>query len=253
MWLRQRSSRSSTLWRNRARASNSSNEALTLMVCAARNKEEISSRSSGWVSNARSDCSICARHSSVSSRNDCNSISRLISIIPLQNPDYRIAYVCAEHDALPPVHAHSSGNHGDLRFRKDFQSDFNVAASNVLLLVRIRFAQGIEQTASAKHFCAKLCATCACFEKLLQQYGNGDAAIARGRHASSIPTGQHVVGGAADGVNGIPDANADARTENESNGFPFCRNENLTSMEKMRIRRTEFVRLGGQRGRENGR
>src|SRR5947199_277586 len=135
------------------------------MVCAARNKEEISSRSSGWVSNARSDCSICARHSSVSSRNDCNSNSRLISIIPLQNPDYRIACIRTKDDALSAIHANSSGSDGDLRFRKDFQSDFNVAASNVLLLVRIRFAQGIEQTASAKHFCAKLCAICAGFEK----------------------------------------------------------------------------------------
>src|SRR5437879_1628073 len=214
VWLRQRSNRSSTLWRNRARASNSSNEALPLMVCRCRNTEEILSRSSVWVANARSVGSICARHSSVSSRNDCNSISRLISIIPLQNPDYRIACVCAEHDALPPVHANSSGNDGDLRFRKDFQSDFNVSASNVLLLVRTRFAQGIEQTASAKHFCAKLCAIRACFEKLLQQYGNSHAAVARGRHASSIPTGQHVVGGAADGVNGIPDAYANTRTEN---------------------------------------
>src|SRR5437660_1199070 len=156
--------------------------------------------------------------------------------IPLQNPDYRIACICPKHDALPAVHANSSGSDGDLCFRQNFQSDFNVAASKMLFFMRIRLAQGIEQAAATKYFCAKLSTIRARFEELLQQYGNGDTAVARGRHTSSIPTWQHIVGGAADGVNGIPDTYADARTENEGNGFPFCRNENLTGMKKVRIR-----------------
>src|SRR5260370_25448886 len=133
MLLRQRSSRSSTLCRNRASALNSSKEALPLMVCADRNSEEISSRSSGRVSSARSNCSICCKHSSVSSRNDCSSISRLISITPLQNPYFCVACIRSKHDALPAVHPNNRGHHRNLCLRQSFQSHFHVAAPQVLL------------------------------------------------------------------------------------------------------------------------
>src|SRR5207245_3635670 len=163
MLLRQRSSRSSTLCRNRASALNSSKEALPLMVCAARNSEETSSRSSGRVSSARSNCSICTRHSSVSSRNDCSSIARLISITPLQNLYLCIACIRAKHDALPSVHANNSGHHWNLRLRQCFQRHLHVSAAEVLLFSQTRFAHGIEQAASTEHLGSKLSAIGASF------------------------------------------------------------------------------------------
>src|SRR5947209_5776588 len=102
------------------------------MVCAARNKEEISSRSSGWVSSARRDCSICARHSSVSSRNDCNNIARLISMTPLQILDYGFARIRVENDSLPAVKTNVGRNHGDMSFREKFQGNINVSCSEMI-------------------------------------------------------------------------------------------------------------------------
>jgi hypothetical protein len=42
--------------------------------------------------------------------------------------------------------------------------------------------------------------------------------------------------GAADTVNGVPDAHSNARTEYESNGLRLCGNEDLTGMKKMSSR-----------------
>src|SRR6266404_4217121 len=151
MLRRPRSSRSSTLWRNFASALNSSREALPLMVCAARKRESINARSSGCVSNAKRDCSICARHSSVSIRNDCNNISRLISMIPLKCLSQGFARAGAKHDSLASVRTHFGGNHGDLCFHEHFQSDIDVSAAQVLFSVRIRITQGIKQAAASEH------------------------------------------------------------------------------------------------------
>src|SRR3989442_1708787 len=101
--------------------------------------------------------------SSVSSRNDCSSIARLISITPLQNLYLCIACIRAKHDALPSVHANNSGHHWDLRLRQCFQRHLHVSAAQVLLFSRTRFAHGIEQAASTEHLGSKLSAIGASF------------------------------------------------------------------------------------------
>src|SRR5579859_7730033 len=180
------------------------------MVWAARNKEEINSRFPGCASSTRSDCSICARHSSVSWRNDCNNISRLISMISLQNLYFRIARIGAKYDALPAVHANDSGHHGDMGLRQNLQRCFDVPATEMLLSVRTWFAHGLEQTAASKYFCAKFPAVGAGFEKLLQQHGDGYVAVAGRRYSYSVPARQEVVCCTTNCVDGIPDANANA-------------------------------------------
>jgi hypothetical protein len=127
-----------------------------------------------------------------------------------------------------------------------------VETTKVLLLVRIQFAQGIKQAASAENFGAKLSAICAGFQELLQQYGNSHIAVAGRRSSLSIPARKHVVGGAADSINGVPNAHSHTRTKNQCNGFRFRRNENLTGMKKMSIRRRCITSLGGRRRREVG-
>src|SRR5258707_765823 len=109
------------------------------------------------------------------------TLPRFISPIPSEDSDHNVSCVRAKNYALSPVHANNGGNDWDLRLRKHFQSDFNVAASKVLLFVRIQFAQGIKQAAPAENLGAQLCTICADSEKLLQQYGNGHITVARRR------------------------------------------------------------------------
>src|SRR5690242_16786233 len=97
---RSESRRSSRLCSACATLLNSSNDAFPLSVCATRKMEEINSRFSGWLSSARTDCSICARSSSASSRNDCNTISRLIFIFATESSPTTLPY---SHEKQPFV------------------------------------------------------------------------------------------------------------------------------------------------------
>jgi hypothetical protein len=154
---------------------------------------------------------------------------------PLQDLYFCVACVGTKHDALPTVHTNNRGYHRDLRLRQYFQCHLDVPAAKVLLFVRIRFAHGIEQAASTEHLGSKLPAVRTGFYELLHQYRNGNVAVTRRRCSRSIPAGQQIVRCASNGVNGIPEAHANARPENQNDGLRFHRNENLTGMKKMRM------------------
>src|SRR5712692_363336 len=154
-----------------------------------------------------------------------NSVS-----IPPHYVGYCVACIRAKHDALPAVQANLGRDHRDLRLRQCSQSRLHVAAAKVLLFLRTRIAHGIEQAASPEHFGSELSPLCAGLQELLHQYGNGHISVTRRRYSCSIPARQQVVRCAADGVNLVPDAYSNARTENEDYRFPFRRNEDLAGM-----------------------
>src|SRR5215468_861626 len=176
--FRARSRRSSRLWSAWVTASNSSRDALPLSVWAARKMEEISSRSSGRLSSSSSDSSICARSSSVSSRNDCSNISRLISIDPLQICDERFARCGMKDDPLAPVLAYLRVNDWNALFGQCFHGRFDVAFTQAIL-ARFGAAHRIKQASSAEHFSDELLSLCACFRQLLEQGFNGNSSVSR--------------------------------------------------------------------------
>ncbi len=96
------------------------------------------------------------------------TLPRFISPIPSEDSDHNVSCVRAKNYALSPVHANNGGNDWDLRLRQHFQGDFNVTASEVRLFVRIHFAPGMKQAATAEHLRVKLCARALSFFDLTE-------------------------------------------------------------------------------------